>query len=59
MIEKGEVAEREEEEGRKVNGEGDKMAWWEMLVEEKGEGWKEMRRRKEEDGETWEERRRR
>lgn len=41
----------------RVKGEGDKMSWWEMLVEEEGEGWREVRRRKKEEGETREERR--
>lgn len=41
-----------------IRGEGDKESWWELLLEEKGEGWKDIRRKKEEEEESKEERRR-
>lgn len=45
--------------GKGVRGEGDKESWWELLLEEEGEGWKEIRRKKEKEEESREERRRR
>lgn len=38
-----------EEGGREDNGNGDGMSWWELMVEEEGEGWKEVRKKREED----------
>lgn len=54
-----EVMGRVKEGGGGVRGEGVKELWWEMCVEEEGEGWQEGRRRREEEGETMEERRKR
>lgn len=57
---KDEVLGQVEGGEERARGEGVKMSWWEMscmYMQEEGEGWKEVRRRKEE-GKKREERRR-
>lgn len=49
--------ERKEGRGRKEKGDG--VSWWEFMVEEEGEGWKEVRKKKDKDRGSRKERRKR
>lgn len=55
----GKVVGRVKVGGEGVRGESDKESWWELLLEDEGKGWKEIRRKKKEEEKSREERRRR